>query len=189
MADNKEFGTLLMGVVVIGKSRGDKDYIGWRGRKKEAGGGVLMMNAVHYINILRWIFGDILEVKGEVSTLTHNIGVEDAGGVLIKFKNGAIGIIAATTSLPFNIADRVEVYGSKCSLIIEGGRITKSYRKNRAYSTLSSNLDKLRLTRNGKIQEQITNFISFLNGKEKLEINGEEGVKDLEIIEKIYKES
>ena len=76
MIDNGSLGKLIMGVVVLGKHRDEKDYCsggGWKKNKKGAGGGVLIMNAVHYINILRWLFGEVKDVKGELGNLTHDI--------------------------------------------------------------------------------------------------------------------
>ncbi len=189
MIDDGRFGRLIMGVVVIGKSRGEKDYLGWRGKKKEAGGGVMIMNAVHYINIMKWLFGEVKEVNGKISTITHDIEVEDTGGAVLKFKNSAIGVIAATTSLPFNVPDRLEVYGSKMAVVIENGRVTRVYKKNMFYSLISSMVCRLNFNRKGNIKDQINNFIMFLQGKENLMVDASEGVMDLEIIEKIYKES
>ena len=191
MAENGEFGKLVMGVVVLGKHRSQEDYEsggGWKKDKRTAGGGVLMLNAVHYINILRWIFGEVKEVKGEISLLTHNLDVEDTGGILIKFSNGAIATIAATTSLKFNIPDRVEIYGSKCSVVIENGRITRWFKGNRLYSALASKLSWIKPTKKGCIKEQITNFVKSLEGKERLEVGGEEGLKDLDALNKVYKQ-
>ena len=190
MIDNGSLGKLIMGVVVLGKHRDEKDYCsggGWKKNKKGAGGGVLIMNAVHYINILRWLFGEVKEVKGGLATLTHDIEVEDTGAVLLKFHNNAIAAISATTSLKFNIPDRVEVYGSRCSVVVENGRIVKKSAGNRIYSGLLTVLMLFNTAKQGNIKEQIDNFINFLNDKGKLEITGEDGLRDLEILDRIYK--
>ncbi|HLC57947.1 MAG TPA: Gfo/Idh/MocA family oxidoreductase [Candidatus Nanoarchaeia archaeon] len=190
MAESGGLGKLIMGVVVIGKHRNRGDYEsgeGWKKSWKTAGGGVLMLNAVHYVNILRWIFGEVKSAKSELATLTHDIEVEDTGGIVMKFNSGGVATITATTSLKFNIPDRVEIYGSKKSVILENGRIVKKFYCNRVYAMLVSRLSWLSFTRQGCIREQIENFARFLESREKLGVSAEDGLKDLEVLGKVYK--
>ena len=185
-----EFGKLILGQVFLGKARKQSYYDesgGWKKDKKLSGGGVLMFNAVHYIDVLRWLFGEVKEVSAMTSTLTHTINVEDIGGVLMKFQSGALGMIAATTSLAFNIPDRIEIYGEKCGMVVEGGRIVRMYRGGRVSSLMRSCMHRCVPRGVGSIQQQLQNVVDVLQGRGKLVVSGEDGLRVLEILEKVYR--
>jgi len=183
-------GTVLLAHVFLGKKRTEVYYNsarGWKKQKNLTGGGVLIFNAIHYIGILRYLLGEITDSKGVVSTLTHHIEVEDTGGMVMKFSNGALATLSASTSLSFNVPERLEIHGSKCSYIVEGRRITRIWKNNRLFSFLASFLSSFRFYSQGKLHHQIQNFVDFLQEKSSLAASGEDGLKDLEVLEKAYK--
>lgn len=190
MIDEGRFGKLILGQVFLGKSR-SQDYYdehgGWRKNKQRAGGGVLLLNAVHYVDVLRWLLGEVKEVAGMQSTLTHHMPVEDTGMLMMKFQSGALGVISASTSLAFNIPDRIEVYGSKQSIVIEAGRITRMYRGNRVGSWIRSGIASCIPRSVGSIREQLQEIVGALENRKKPAVTGEDGLRVIEIIEKAYR--
>lgn len=189
MIDEGRLGKLILGQVFLGKCRSQEYYDeheGWRKDKRRAGGGVLLLNAVHYVDVLRWLMGEVVEVSGEKSTLTHSMPVEDTGMVMMKFQSGALGMIAATTSLAFNIPDRIELYGSRGGVVIEGGRITRVYRGGWVSSFLHSCIQSCIPRQVGSIQEQLQEFVDALNAGKQPAVTGEDGLRVVEILERAY---
>lgn len=96
------------------------DQVSWRGTWKLDGGGALMNQGIHAIDLLCWLGGDVKNVSGRTATLGHkNIEVEDTAGAVLEFKNGAVGIIEGTTCCYPGFLKRIEVCGTEGSAIIE----------------------------------------------------------------------
>ncbi len=115
--ERDRFGKLLYGTAHIRWAR-DYEYYArakWRGTW-EQDGGALMNQCIHNIDLLRWMMGDeIDEVVGMTDRLRHDyIEAEDLGIALIKFKNGAYGIIEGTTNVyPENLEETLYLFGEK----------------------------------------------------------------------------
>lgn len=118
------FGTLLQGDAYIKWYRTQAYYDSgdWRGTWKLDGGGCLINQGVHYIDMIQWIMGGVKAVQAQVRTAAHNIEVEDIANALIEYKNGAVGVIQGSTSFFPGLAERLEVHGKFGSVIIEGDR-------------------------------------------------------------------
>ncbi len=99
----------------------------WRGTWDEEGGGVLVNQAVHQLDLLLWYMGEIEEVFGYWDNLTHDgIEVEDTSIAVIRFKNGAMGNILASNCYNPAIHGKVSVLGSNGSLVgvqTDGGQM------------------------------------------------------------------
>jgi predicted dehydrogenase len=113
----ERFGKLLHGTAHIRWAR-DYEYYSrakWRGTW-EQDGGALMNQCIHNIDLLRWMMGDEIDsVVGMTDRLKHDyIEAEDLGIALIKFKNGAYGIIEGTTNIyPKNLEETLYIFGEK----------------------------------------------------------------------------
>jgi len=94
----------------------------WRTSKEEAGGGILIMNAVHDLNTVRWVTGlEVARVYAEYDTLATQVEVEDTIGAVLRYDNGAIGVIQAGSAMRGGAhEDRPgpRVYGTKGQLIL-----------------------------------------------------------------------
>ncbi len=111
------FGKLFYGTAHVRWCRDFKYYSNatWRGTWKQDGG-ALMNQCIHNIDLLRWMMGDeIEEVVGMTDKLNHPyIEAEDLGIALIKFKNGAYGIVEGTTNIyPQNLEETLYIFGEK----------------------------------------------------------------------------
>ncbi|MDD2599295.1 MAG: Gfo/Idh/MocA family oxidoreductase [Kiritimatiellae bacterium] len=115
--EKKRFGKLLHGTAHIRwhRNREYYDRAKWRGTW-EQDGGALMNQCIHNIDLLRWLMGnEIVEVVGMTDNLTHDyIDAEDMGIALIRFANGAYGIVEGTTNVyPCNLEETLYLFGDK----------------------------------------------------------------------------
>ncbi len=103
----------------------------WRGTWALDGGGALMNQGVHTVDLLQWLAGDVSSITAHTSTATHErIETEDIAVALLKFANGALGSITATTSAYPGFPVRIDIYGTEGSLILEGDRLREMRLKN-----------------------------------------------------------
>ncbi len=91
----------------------------WRGTLALDGGGALMNQGIHTVDLLQWMFGPVASVAATIATRVHLIESEDTAAAVLTFRNGAIGVIEATTSVYPGYARRLELTGSEGTLIIE----------------------------------------------------------------------
>jgi len=116
------FGKLILGTVRVRWARHQKyyDQDKWRGTWA-MDGGVLTNQASHHIDMLEWMMGDVESVFAKASTALAKIEVEDTAVVTLKFKNGALGIIEATTATrPVNLEGSISILGEKGTVVIGG---------------------------------------------------------------------
>lgn len=122
------FGTLTLANAYVKWFR-TQDYYdsgAWRGTWELDGGGALMNQAIHNVDLLQWVMGPLQEISAFTSTLSHDrIEVEDTAVASVRFANGALGTIEATTSAWPGSLKRLEIYGSTGSAILEDANILK----------------------------------------------------------------
>lgn len=97
----------------------------WRGTWALDGGGALMNQGVHLVDLLLWYMGEVEEVFARFDTLAHEIEVEDCLAATLRFANGALGSIVATTAAAPGFPHRVEVYGTQGGVQIEGEAVVR----------------------------------------------------------------
>ena len=95
----------------------------WRGTWQLDGGGALMNQAIHTVDLVQWLFGPVARVSSAVATRIHDIEVEDTAAAVLEFTSGALGTIEATTSLFPGYPRRLEITGSEGTVVIEGDNI------------------------------------------------------------------
>jgi UDP-N-acetyl-2-amino-2-deoxyglucuronate dehydrogenase len=120
--DAGRFGAIVLGDVQIKWYRTQEYYDrgGWRGTWKLDGGGALMNQGIHGIDLLQWLMGGIEEVSGFVATRAHErIEVEDVAVAAVRFRSGALGSIEGTTGAWPGTKTRIEISGTKGSAIME----------------------------------------------------------------------
>lgn len=97
----------------------------WRGTWKLDGGGALMNQGIHGVDLLQYLAGDVVSVFGVAKTLSRHIEVEDTLSAVIEFQSGAIGVIQATTSVYPGYPRRLEINGDNGTIVVEETAITK----------------------------------------------------------------
>lgn len=198
------FGRLTLGDTYVKWWRSQEYYDsgGWRGTWALDGGGAYMNQAIHNVDLLYWLMGDVLEVQAITDTLAHErIEVEDTGVAAVRFKNGALGTLEATTSAFPGLLKKTEIHGTSGTVIVEQDDILRwDFEKPRksdarvleeCRSTTGSSggaADPKAISYVGHM-EQLKDFIKCIKtGSEPL-VDGEEGRKSVEIILAIYQSS
>lgn len=125
--DMNRFGRLFYGTAHIRWCRNHEYYdrASWRGTW-EQDGGALMNQCIHNIDLLRWMMGDEIDsVVGMTDRLKHSyIEAEDLGIALIRFKNGAYGIVEGTTNVyPSNLEETLYLFGEKGTVKAGGSSV------------------------------------------------------------------
>jgi UDP-N-acetyl-2-amino-2-deoxyglucuronate dehydrogenase len=126
--DKGRFGRLTMGDAYVKWYRSQQYYDSgaWRGTWRLDGGGALMNQAIHSVDLLIWLMGPVSEVSAHTATLAHErIEVEDIATATVRFENGALGVIEASTAAYPGFLKRVELHGSRGSAVLEEEDITK----------------------------------------------------------------
>ncbi len=114
------FGRLMLGSATVAwwRSQGYYDSAAWRGTRA-LDGGVLMNQAIHSIDLLQWLMGPVHSVYAYTDTRVHTMESEDVAVAVLRFANGALGTIAATTGAAPGDVTRLEIFGDRGSAVIE----------------------------------------------------------------------
>jgi UDP-N-acetyl-2-amino-2-deoxyglucuronate dehydrogenase len=97
------------------------DSAAWRGTIA-LDGGVLMNQAIHVVDLIRWIGGPVRSVSGHVATRTHVMEAEDAACVSLEFASGAVGSVIATTSAEVETPTELRIHGEAGHVRLVGDR-------------------------------------------------------------------
>ena len=166
----------------------------WRGSSKLEGG-ALHTQVSHFIDLMIWWFGDVVDAKTDIATLNHTIEIEDCGQTLLKFKSGTMGTIVWTTCVyNKNYEGSITIVGEHGTIKIGGQYLNKidfwdvksyplpddidfndkpnAYGK---YQGTSSNHDKV-----------VHDVVAELLNERHNVVEGDEGMKTIEAIEMIY---
>lgn len=196
------FGRLTVGDAYVKWFRTQQYYDSgaWRGTWKLDGGGALMNQAIHSIDLLAWLMGPVAELSARTATLAHErIEVEDVAMATLQFANGALGVIEATTAAYPGALKRIEIHGSEGSAVLEEESLKtwsflKAHKRDQAIAERMAGRTK---TGGGASDPSaIGHHAHMLQFKDVLDaikkgrqplINGPEGRRSVEIILAIYK--
>jgi predicted dehydrogenase len=130
------FGRLTLGDAYVKwyRTQAYYDSGAWRGTWDLDGGGALMNQAIHSVDLLTWLMGPVVEVRAKTALLAHErIAVEDVALATVEFANGALGVIEATTAVYPGYLKRIEIHGTQGSAAIEEEDLVKwDFEKKRA---------------------------------------------------------
>ena len=189
------FGRLILGDAYVKWFRTQEYYDNspWRGRWATEGGGALINQAVHTIDLLLWIMGPPKYLWAQIDTVAHKIEVEDLAVAAIRFENGALGVIEGSTATYPGLPTQLEIHGTKGTAIIEGEVLKrwsvvgeKEIIVEKAKEGLQSwaRPELVPATNHASLIRDFAEAI--LNDREPF-VNGVEGRRSLEIIMAIYK--
>jgi predicted dehydrogenase len=126
--DENRFGDLVLGDAYIKWNRSAQYYeLGkWRGTWKYDGGGALMNQGIHSVDLLQWYMGPVESVQSVAANIRHkDIEVEDTIVTTLKFINGALGTIECSTAVFPGAVKRIEIMGTKGTAILEESNLIK----------------------------------------------------------------
>lgn len=196
------FGRLTLGDAYVKwyRTQAYYDSGAWRGTWELDGGGALMNQAIHNVDLLQWLMGPVAEVHAQTALLAHErIAVEDTAVAALRFENGALGVIEATTSVYPGYLKRIELHGTAGSAAMEEEDLVrwdfaKALKRDEAIHTAMQRTksggggaaDPKAIGHHGHAR-QFQDFVDALKKSRPLAIDGREGRKAVEIILAIYK--
>jgi UDP-N-acetyl-2-amino-2-deoxyglucuronate dehydrogenase len=188
------FGRLILGTVRVRWCRDQAyyDHDAWRGTWAYDGG-VLTNQASHHVDMLEWFFGDVVSVHARAATALAKIETEDTAVATLKFKNGALGIIEATTAArPTDLEGSLSILGEKGTVEIAGFAVNQ-IRHWRFVDELPSDKDVIeKFSVNPPNvygfghQAYYQHVIECLISQRSALVDGLEGRKSLELISALY---
>ena len=195
------FGKITMGDAYVKWYRSQEYYDSgaWRGTWALDGGGALMNQAIHSVDLLVWLMGPVEEISAMMATMTHErIEVEDVAVANLKFASGALGVIEATTTSYPGALKRIEISGDKGSAVLEEEDIKdwqfaeetaedETIRTEMAGKTDSGGgaADPSAISHHGHTMV-FEEFISSIIEDRPSLVDGHEGRRSVEVIEAIY---
>ena len=200
--DSGKFGRLTVGDAYVKWYRTQEYYDSgaWRGTWKLDGGGALMNQAIHNVDLLSWLMGPVVEITAQADMLAHKrIEVEDVVVATLRFSNGALGVVEATTAAYPGALKKIEIHGTLGSASIEEEDIVswKFAKMTRRDAALIEKMAGTTSTGGGAAdpaaighQAHASLFrdaIKTIGGKASNSIDGKEGRRSVEIILGIYK--
>jgi len=190
-------GRLLLASVAAKEYRPAR-YFGespWRGRKAEAGGGVLMIQAIHMIDLLQWVLGMPRRALGRVATAVHAVEVEDVAVGLLEFEGGVVATVEATTAAAPEQPPAVEILGDRGTAAVSGswGYLEFRQRSHEAptappASSAAGHRDAGRTRPSVEpYAEQIKDFVAAVRERRPPLVDGAEARKALVIVDALYR--
>jgi predicted dehydrogenase len=196
------FGRLTLGSAYVKwyRTQAYYDSGAWRGTWALDGGGALMNQAIHSVDLLTWLMGPVAEVRAATATLAHErIEVEDAAVAALRFASGALGTIEATTAAYPGFLKRIEIHGSEGSAVLEEediirwdfakprkeDRAIRSQMKNRASGGGGAG-DPAAIGHQGHTA-QFRDFVDALRKHRRPAVDGWEGRRAVEIVLGVYR--
>ena len=164
----------------------------WRGTRRFDGGGALINQAIHTIDLLLWVCGEVSAVQAVRRTALHKIETEDTLVASLEFRSGAIGSFLAATSAFPGYPRRVELTGTEGTVIVEHDRLVaanlrtvpKDFESTGDDQNLSASSATVSDVRGH--QAALQDFIQAIETNEQPRCSGREGRKSLELVEAIY---
>jgi UDP-N-acetyl-2-amino-2-deoxyglucuronate dehydrogenase len=206
----QQFGRLTAGSAEVRwwRSQAYYDSGGWRGTWEFDGGGVLINQAIHSIDLLQWLMGRVVEVTAFTGLLAHErIEVEDTAVGMLEFENGALGTILATTAAYPGLTARIAVHGDRGSAVIDDDELVYFHtagvgQEAEAYGGGENQAKQVMEQYGGGSggpgagadpgslsmahRDQISDFVQAVMNDREPSINVEEGRKPLAIVAAIY---
>ena len=201
--DQGRFGKLVLGDAYIKWYRSQQYYDSgaWRGTRKLDGGGVLMNQGIHQIDLLLWFMGPVKWVRAYTRLVGHEgLEVEDLACATLEFDNGAMGCIEGSTAIWHGHPARVEVHGTQGTVVLEDNELTFWHfaKETRADNRMRERLgqesalgsgagDPLANLKTEGHRRNIRDFVKAIQEGRTPAIDGKEGRRAVELIEAIYR--
>ena len=196
--DQGLLGRLISGDIYMKYYRSQQYYdaSGWRGTWAMDGGGALMNQGIHGIDLLQYVMGPVKSVFAHTRTLAREIEVEDTAAAVLEFKNGALGVVQGTTSIYPGQPRRLEINGDRGTITLEEDCISSWVIEGRQkpddvvimHTNIGSSSAPADFGLDGHIS-QITDMVDAVNNNRVPFVDCIEGRKSIEIIMAIYESS
>ena len=168
----------------------------WRGTFALDGGGAVINQAIHTLDLMLWLFGDVSRVQAHKATMLHAIEAEDTATALFEFANGMIGVFHATTAAYPGYPRRLEITGTEGTVILEHdrivsvdlGKVPEEWNLNAAGDSNQS-ASSAAVTDFRGHQAVIKDFVAAIKQDRPPVCDGKEGRRSLALVQAIYRAS
>jgi UDP-N-acetyl-2-amino-2-deoxyglucuronate dehydrogenase len=151
--DSGKLGKIVLADATVKwwRTQGYYDSGDWRGTWAMDGGGALMNQGVHTVDLLQWLTGGVATLYAQTRTAAHErIEVEDVAVAALTFHNGAVGTLTATTAAWDGFPVRIDIYGTEGTAIIEGDRLkTLRFKSGEEYQSEEAAVHALSVAKGG----------------------------------------
>jgi len=168
----------------------------WRGTRAFDGGGALMNQGAHTIDLLLWLMGDVERVYARTLTALHEIEVEDTVVATLEFRNRALGTIEVGTSIYPGYQRRVEVSGSEGTIVLEHDRIVRADLRTADPTLVTQSVSNTNASASSPIVSDVSghrrlieDFIEAIETNGRPICDGREGRRSVQLVEAIYESS
>lgn len=168
----------------------------WRGTWALDGGGALINQGVHTVDLLLWLMGDVARVYAKTITALHNIEVEDTAVAALEFVNGAVGTLEATTSAYPGYNRRLELTGSEGTIILEHDRIIAADLRQPPDDFGAAGEENANASASSPVVSDVRghrrifeDFLRAIQTDGKPRCDGREGRRSVELVQAIYESS
>lgn len=164
----------------------------WRGTFALDGGGALINQAIHTVDLVQWLFGPVARVFGTTATRVHEIEVEDTAAAVINFASGAIGTLEAATSVFPGYERRLEVTGTEGTLVLTHDRLERVDLRSGSRTVSAAAGDQNASASSPVVADVsahrrvIENFIRAIETGGRPVCDGREGRKSVELVQAVY---
>ncbi len=217
--DSGKLGKIVLADATVKwwRTQGYYDSGDWRGTWAVDGGGALMNQGIHTVDLLQWLAGGVSSLFAYTRTAAHErIEVEDVATAALTFENGAIGTLTATTAAYEGFPVRIDIYGTEGTAVLEGDRLkTLKYKTGEEFHGEAAAAHALSVASGGTAsvkneaavrldsntaadpgavwgdahRAQIEDFINAIHTNGKPLIDGRAGKRPVEIILGVYRSS
>ena len=154
----------------------------WNSIPEISGGGVLIDNGTHSVDILRFLLGSIVDLQVVEGRRIQNLAVEDTARLFARTESGAMGSIDLSWSMNKVQPHYISIYGSEGTLLIGWKESKYQLAGQSEWTVFGTGYDKV-----AAFQNQLTNFVGAIRGEEELIINSEDAIASVSVIEAAYK--
>lgn len=165
----------------------------WRGTAALDGGGALMNQGIHTVDLLLWVLGDVIRVQARTATLLHEIESEDTALALLEFASGAAGVLEASTATYPGYPRRVEITGTEGTVVLEHDRLVAADLRTPRPELVGDGGDANASASSPVVsdasghQRLIEDFLRAIETGSRPACDGHEGRRSVELVEAIYR--
>jgi UDP-N-acetyl-2-amino-2-deoxyglucuronate dehydrogenase len=166
---------------------------GWRGDPVLAGGGALLNQGTHTVDLILWLLGDVTRVQAKSVTALHQVEVEDTVVATLEFRSGAIGTLEAATSAYPGYPRRLEISGAEGTIVVENDRIVKADLRSASIEVAAPVESNRNLSASSPVISDVRghrrileDFVRAIETGGQLLCDGREGRRSVELVQAIY---
>ncbi|MBS7657349.1 Gfo/Idh/MocA family oxidoreductase, partial [Candidatus Bathyarchaeota archaeon] len=196
-AEQGIFGRLILGDAIVKWYRTQEYYEKnpWRGCWATEGGGALINQAIHTVDLLVWIMGSPKCLWAQMDTVAHKIDVEDLAIASIRFSNNALGVVQGSTAIYPGFPTRLEIHGTAGTAVVEGEMLKKWVIVGQEEESTEQVKEGLQSWSRPELMPAVNHASLIMDFAQAIledrspYVDGEEGRKSLELVKAIYKSS